>query len=85
MKNGTLQRRLAAIEAKSHEVAEAIERGRTLPEERSISVEEAERTYRRLMAPAPRIRGPRKLSLDQVMARYFQMVRGPAPSQGKRC
>ena len=84
MRNRALHRRLAAIEAKSDEAAKAIEREHRLAEERSISAEEAEQTYRRLMAPAPRIEGSRKLSLDQVMAQYFRMVRGPAPSQGKR-
>jgi len=81
MRNRALHRRLAAIEAKSNEAAK--ERRLTEDEQR-ISAEEAERTYRRLMAPAPRTVGSPKLSPNQVMAQYFRMVRGPAPPQGKR-
>jgi hypothetical protein len=83
MRYRPLYRRLGAIEAKSDEAARAVEREHRLTEERSISAEEAERTYRQLMAPA-RTGDSRKLNLNQVMAQYFRMVRGTAPSQGKR-
>jgi len=76
MKNRALHQRLTAIEAKSDKAAAVLERERRLTEERHISPEEAERTYRRIMAPAPRTKESRKLSLDQLMAQYFRMVRG---------
>lgn len=83
MRNKALSRRLVAIEVKSRATANAIERENGFAAKRNISAKEAERAYRRLMAPAPPSEGPCRLSLDQVMAQYFRMVRGPAPSQGK--
>jgi hypothetical protein len=76
MKNRTLHRRLTAIEAKSDQAAAALERERMLTERRRISPEEAERTYRQIMAPVPRTEESRKLSLGQLMAQHFRMVRG---------
>jgi hypothetical protein len=65
MRNRALHRRLAAVEAKSDEADKAIEREHRLAEERSISAEEAERAYRRLMASDPRTEGSGKLSLTK--------------------
>ena len=79
MTNRALHRRLTVIEARYAQAAAAVERERRRTELRRISPEEADRTYRRLMAPVPRTQASRKQSLEQSMAQYFRMVRGSAP------
>jgi len=79
MTNRALHRRLTVIEARYAHAAAAVERERRLVEQKRISPEEAERAYRRLMAPVPRTQASRKQSLEQSMAQYFRMVRGSAP------
>ena len=80
MTNRALHRRLTVIEARYAQAAAAVERERRLVEQKRISPDEAERIYRRLMAPVPRTQASRKQSLEQSMAQYFRMVRGSARS-----
>jgi len=82
MTNRALHRRLTVIEARYAQAAAAVERERRLVEQKRISPDEAERIYRRLMAPVPRTQASRKQSLEQSMAQYFRMVRGSAPRNG---
>ncbi len=83
MRNAALHRRLAAIEAKSDEAAKAIEGERRLTEERSLSPEQAEWTYRQFVAAVRRDARSCKLSLDEAMRKYFRLIREPAPLHGK--
>jgi hypothetical protein len=84
MGNTALQRRLAEIEAKSDEAAKAIEPEYGLTEERRISPEETERTYRQFVAAVRRDAQSCKLSLDEATREYFRLIREPAPSRGTR-
>jgi hypothetical protein len=99
MKSRGLHRRLAAIEAKFDEAAKAIERERRRVEVRSCSAEEAKLVYQQLIRKivpstedeyetederesSPYQTG--ELSAEESLAQYLEMVRAPAPSQGKR-
>jgi hypothetical protein len=78
MKNGALHRRLTAIEAKSDQIAQAIERERMSIAERKLPIEEAERAYRRFKdscSKQTRSEELSKLTLDQMPALYFREVR----------
>jgi hypothetical protein len=80
MTNRTLRRRLAAIETK----LDAIERKHTLPQKRSVSAQQAERTHRMLMGPHPRPENSGKLSPEEAVAEYQRLVQGPAPPLEKK-
>jgi hypothetical protein len=72
MRNGTLHRRLIAVEDKLDQAAKAI--GRKRP---AISAKQAERTYRQLIKSVPKTRpeGSSKLTAQQAAEVYFREVR----------
>lgn len=80
MKKVTLHRRLTKIEANFDQAAKAIERKRALLVEETISVEQAERTYRQLNDACSKQNSSRersKKSVAQAIADYFRLVREP--------
>lgn len=84
MRNGTLHRRLAEIEARFDQAAKAIEREGASIAEKEISAEQAERTYRQLMKPATRSEGSSKLTVHQAAALYFREVRSTPCLKGQK-
>ena len=87
MRNRTLHRRLTVIEAKSDQVANVIERERMSMAERKLSVDEAERAYKRFKESCSnhaRSKELSKLTLDELTALYFREVRRTTAPQRRR-
>jgi hypothetical protein len=86
MRNGTLHRRLAEIEARFDQAAKAIEHEEASIAETEISAEQAERTYRQLVKPAHKTRseGSSKVTVHQAAALYLREVLRTRPAFRKR-
>ena len=87
MRNRALHRRLTAIEAKSDQVAKGIERERKSLAESKLSIDEAERFYKRFKDSCSgdsHSEDWTKLTPNEAMARYLREVGRTTPPLRRR-